>query len=188
MSIPKPQLYPASKIAVGAVLYSCTAWTDDAGKTSSQINEWVVRSIQVLRGSASKQAPAHLKFEALKFVNITEKIDGITWGKRSKKNGDFGWLKSIPDFCRKQFAVGRCLPHGVYTTERAAILHQISVTESYLAECKAASQADRDDVEIAASEAQLAALMRRFARLKSTAAKPGKSAPKVADKEIHGLL
>lgn len=164
--IPKPQLYPASKIAVGAVLYSCTAWTDDAGKTSIEVNEWIVRSIRAKRGTKTRMGFAtSFGHDRTQYVNITKKIDLVTWGKRSTKNGDYGWRKTIPSYCTRQFAVGSCLPHGIYTTIRAAILYETSITRDYLADCKAANQADRDEDEIAASEAQYAALKRRFAKL-----------------------
>ncbi len=55
------------------------------------------------------------------YVNLAQKIDGVTWGKRSRKNGDFGWLPSIPSWCLKQFREGGELPFGIYTTRLAAL-------------------------------------------------------------------
>jgi hypothetical protein len=181
VTIPKPQLYPASKIAVGAVLYSCAAWTNDAGKTSTEINEWIVRSIQAKRGTKTRMGFAtSFGHDRTQYVNITERIDHVTWGKRSTKNGDYGWRKTIPSYCTRQFAVGSCLPRGIYTTVRAAILYETCVTRDYLADCKSANQADRNEDEIAASEAQYAALKRRFATLNSRPIKPSQSAPVAA--------
>lgn len=172
MPTPKPQSYPVSKIAVGVTLYSCTSWTDDAGKTSTAINEWVVRSIQAKRGSKSRfGVAAPFGKDATQFVNLTEKIDLITWGKRSTKNGDYGWLKNIPSYCRKQFSVGSCLPRGIYTTVRAAILCRLSIAKDYLVACKG----DGDKEEIAAAEAEYAALKRRFAKLNGKQPNPRKS-------------
>lgn len=174
MATPKPQLYPASKIAVGAVLYSCTAWTDDAGKTSTEVNEWIVRSIRATRGSKTRMGFAtSYGRDTTQYVHIAEKINLVTWGKRSTKNGDFGWLKTIPSYCTKRFAVGSNLPHGIYTTIRAAVLHQMSMTKDYLADCIA----DGDEDEIAASEAQYAALQRRLAKLNNRKVKASQAAP-----------
>lgn len=181
MATPKPQLFPSSKIAVGAVLYSCSAWTDEAGKTSTQINEWIVRSIQAKRGTKSRMGfPVRFARDVAQCVNIIEKIDLVTWGKRSTKSGDYGWLKTIPSFCRKQFSVGSCLPYGIYTTIRAAVLYETKSTEDMIASCKATNQAERDDEEIAGLEAQGVALQRRLAKLNSKPAKAIQDAVAVA--------
>jgi len=169
MSTPKPQLYPASKIAVGSVLYSCSAWTDDNGKTSTSINEWVVRSIKARRGTKTRMGfPVYSYRDTNKYVNITRKIEFVTWVKRSSKIGDYGWSKSIPSYCTKQFSVGACLPPGIYTTIRAAVLYGLGSTADFLASCKQVNPGGRDaDDEfcIAALEAEYAALKRRFAKL-----------------------
>lgn len=171
MDVPKRQAYPSSKIIVGSVLYSCCAWTDDAGKPSIEISEWVIRSIQAKRGSKTRFGiPVHSFGEVAQYVNLVEKKDRVTWGKRSSKHGDFGWLKTIPSACRKQFRVGTDLPHGVYTTVRAAVMYQLMVTRDSLAICKAADLALRDDVEIAELEIELAALQRRLSRLEAAGA------------------
>lgn len=45
-----------------------------------------------------------------------------TWGKRSKKHGDFGWLDPIPAWCRKSWRIaGSSLPVGLYWTKAEAI-------------------------------------------------------------------
>jgi len=50
--------------------------------------------------------------------------DSFTWGKRSSKNGDFGWLKNIPAWCRRKWPVdGK--PHGKFTTKRQAVLYEL---------------------------------------------------------------
>lgn len=57
------------------------AWYDDEDHKII-IDEYGLRSI--------RQSIAH----------FTVKYDGITWGKRSKKHGDYGWLPTIPRWCR----------------------------------------------------------------------------------------
>lgn len=168
MALPKAQEYPASRIKVGTVLYVASAYTDDDGKTSSEIEEWIVRSIKAKRG-----AMAGAKY-AIQYVNLTRKLEFVTWGKVSKKAGDYGWLKSIPDWCMKQFPVGGALPMGVYTTHRAALNYAIADAEAdiarlknYLAEETDQSEAAEWQREIDDHVAQLNALKRRLAKLTS---------------------
>ena len=40
------------------------------------------------------------------FVHAIEKINGITWVKKSKKNGDYGWDNSIDYVWRNKAKVG----------------------------------------------------------------------------------
>ncbi|EAC1220391.1 hypothetical protein ACT42_24400, partial [Salmonella enterica] len=107
----KAQAYPPSVIRKGAVLYAALYYISDDDKAKVEVTEWIVRSIQKRRNSTSDQ----------RYVNLAQKLDGITWGKRSRKNGDFGWLPSIPSWCLKQFREGGELPFGVYTTRLAAL-------------------------------------------------------------------
>lgn len=45
-----------------------------------------------------------------------------TWGKRSKKHGDFGWLDPIPAWCRRTWPlVSGNTPWGLYVSKAAAI-------------------------------------------------------------------
>lgn len=155
------------------MLYSATASTDKDGKTSSQINEWVVRSIKARRGSKSKfGVPTRFAAEAKQFVNITEKIDSLTWGKVSPKHGDVGWLKSIPEFCRKQFEVSSSLPPGIYTTIRAAVEYGIGSTEEVITWYEAEMRKQTEEFnlkelarEISELKAESKALIRRLAKL-----------------------
>jgi len=165
MATPNPQSYPVSKIKVGAVLYSCLAWTDDMGKTSTEINEWIVRSIQARRGTKSRMGcPTRFFSESTKYVNITQKIDLVTWGKRSSKTGDYGWLKTIPADFRKQFAVGHSLPRGIYTTIRAAVLCEVALTADSIARLAEKTVIEMDE-ELGELEDQHAALKRRLSKL-----------------------
>lgn len=169
MNLPKPQGYPAGKIAVGTVLYACSAWTD-GGKTTTEIREWVVRSIRAKRGSKSRMGHPVSSFGLVnQYVNIAEKLERVTWGKRSSKTGDFGWRTTIPAYYRKQFPVGANLPHGIYTTIRAAVQFELQCTHEMLKVCKAAAAEDREDGEEAELEAQMTALERRLAKLEQAA-------------------
>lgn len=54
---------------------------EDTGKV--EWHTWVVRSIRKGR------------------VYATVKMPGVTWGKVSKKHGDYGWLDPVPSWCRQ---------------------------------------------------------------------------------------
>lgn len=173
MARPKAQAYPAGKIKVGLPLYVAVADTDDERKTTSEIQEWFVRSIRAKRGSKSRFGCANLGTqEAQQFVNLTRKLDFVTWGKLSGKSGDYGWLKSTPSWCTQQFAVGADLPRGFYTTPRAALAYAIADTEDDLAGCQRHMEEETNPSEIPgwqqeidSRQAQIAALKRRLAKV-----------------------
>lgn len=118
----KKQKYPASVIKVGAVLYRAHGYEFE-GRIRVDIGEWVVRSIKKRRGSQSMFGSRTIKSlrDDEVYVNLTERVERITWGKRSARIGDVGWLKSIPQVFREQFKVGESLPIGMYTTKLAAL-------------------------------------------------------------------
>ena len=168
MATPKRQPYPATRIKVGAVLYSAYATAND-GKVESGINEWVVRNIRARRNSKTVHGMPVANFgkEVPKVVNLAEK-NPFTWGKRSKKTGDVGWLPNIWSGWRQQFEVGTDLPAGFYTTKRAALAYAIADHEqqavSYAEDI--ANETDEDELiflkEIQAEiAAQIQALKRR---------------------------
>lgn len=170
----KRQKYPASVIKVGAVLYTASGVVWD-GKTSIDVNEWVVRSIQCKRGTKSKFGFKNLYPEdTAQFVNVTQRVDGITWGKLSAKTGDFGWKKSIPAEYRDQFKVGSELPNGFYTTKlqalKYALVNEQDHIKWYEAELKnPESSYDKQELEIELAEAKLVAkaLLARITREKN---------------------
>lgn len=52
-------------------------------------------------------------------------VNCVTWGKVSKKHGDFGWQKNIPHYYRRQWVQGRDdyeRYHNMYSTPLAAWL------------------------------------------------------------------
>ena len=179
--IKPPQPYPSTVIKVGAVLYRVFAWVDDNGKAQVEIEEWVVRSIKKRRGSQTqyglKVPLSNSELNQRKYVHLTQKVDGLTWGKLSKKHFDYGWLKSIPQSHRKNFVVGESLPAGIYTTKRAAYQYAISETKAeikwYEGKLQNLPESEREDYieELEEYKKELIALERRAKRLKSTMAK-----------------
>lgn len=147
---PKQQKYPASIIKVGAVLYRFEAYTYDDGSSTVELQEWCVRSIQRKRGSQTyygRKKPL-AEFYQEKYVNVTQKVKGVTWGKRSRKNGDFGFLKSIPENYRKQFKVGNDLPVGIFTTQLTALKFAIKDKEESIKRFHQYIKEETDLVEI----------------------------------------
>lgn len=152
----KSQKYPKST-KVGSIFYSYHAWSYNDGSTEVELKEWHVRTIQCRRGTQTRYG--HKRYNAdlfnEKYVNITAKVKGITWGKRSRKNGDYGWLKSIPSCYREQFMVGEPLPYGVFTTKLQALLFAIKEQEGSIERSKKYLAEETDPVEIAEWEEEL---------------------------------
>lgn len=90
-----------TRYKVGQTLYEATINEPDG---SFEWNEHVVRTI---RGG---RVYAILK-------------TSFTWGKRSKKHGDFGWLDPLPKWCRTSWREGDNPPEwrGMATTKLAAL-------------------------------------------------------------------
>jgi hypothetical protein len=89
----------------GKVYYAITI-TDD-GKIT--VENWVVRTVRGGKITAIWKLP-------------------YTWGKRSTKNGDFGWLKNIPTWCRRTWKVDT-EPYSIFTTKRRAIQYELKHVE-----------------------------------------------------------
>lgn len=85
----------------GKVYYHISA--DDDGKLAAET--WIVRTVRGGKVTAIWKLP-------------------WTWGKRSTKTGDYGWLARIPAWCRRTWPVGS-EPFGLFTTKRAAIQHEL---------------------------------------------------------------
>lgn len=94
-------------IEPGKIFYWCTVDIEDG---TCSIEEYHVRTV---RGG---------------FVHAIWK-NSITWGKLSKKHGDYGWLKSIPEWCREKWRVAADPPAFLKTTKLAAIRHKIKTTK-----------------------------------------------------------
>lgn len=54
-----------------------------------------------------------------------------TWGKRSKKRGDFGWLDPIGPLWRRKWRVGGTRPPELGATRLQAITHEIASVKRY---------------------------------------------------------
>jgi hypothetical protein len=139
LSLRKPkekpsQKYPDSKVSVGATLHRVLSWVDDSGRAKVEMQEWVVRSIKRKSGSQSqngvKNRYSDASYNNVKYVHLTQKIKGCTWGKLSTKQFDYGWLSSISRYYKIKFQKGEPLPFGVYTTKLAAYQYAVSDAEA----------------------------------------------------------
>lgn len=86
---------------VGQILYACYS-DDTTGKVSFE--EYHVRTIRKGKVYAILKGP-------------------FTWGKRSSKHGDFGWLDPVPAWCRERVDGNRC--SWLFTTKLQAIRSEI---------------------------------------------------------------
>jgi hypothetical protein len=86
---------------VGQILYACYS-DGDTGKVSFE--EYIVRTIRKGKVYAIMKAP-------------------FTWGKRSTKHGDVGWLDPVPAWCRQRVDGNMC--GFLFTTKLQAIRDEI---------------------------------------------------------------
>lgn len=158
MILPKAQPFPTSRVKIGAILFEAFSYVDD-GKVVIGFNEWVVRTIRARRNSITTWGVMHTHVKCggagPKKVNLTEK-NRTTWGKRSTKAGDFGWLKKIPAQYKKQFSVGDDLPFGLYTTKRAALRYVLAYYIDDERELGAAIAAETDEGAVSELKQELA--------------------------------
>jgi len=54
-----------------------------------------------------------------------------TYGKRSTKSGDYGWLPNIPQWCRHKWRVTD-EPSGIFKTKKAAIKRELDRYKDYV--------------------------------------------------------
>lgn len=92
---------------VGQTLYQILH--EDDGKPT--VEEWIVRTVRGDKATA------------------IWKLAGITWGKRSKKHGDFGWLDPLPAWTRQTWRIEGTGPLGLRTTKKAAVAEALKNAE-----------------------------------------------------------
>ena len=87
-----------------------------------------------------------------KRAHLIAKIDGLTWGKRSKTNGDYGWLTSIPNYCRFKIDLERYeksgLPHNLSFTKSGAYHIALVHAKNTLKEYQADPSPDDDYIKL----------------------------------------
>ncbi|MDM1074221.1 hypothetical protein HX001_17180 [Empedobacter brevis] len=107
------------QIKVGDKFYATCLMIESARSDKSylEIEEWIV----------TKVLPTgfHLK----------EKVDKVTWGKVSSKNGDFGFLPNTPSFYKKYIAKDESFEsNGLYKTKKAASKSSLSLVKQKITE------------------------------------------------------
>ncbi|MFL1449151.1 hypothetical protein ACI77O_12220 [Pseudomonas tritici] len=158
-----------TRIKVDAVLYRAFGIVED-GKAKTGFEEWVVRNIRARRNSIMINgiSLASRGIEVPKVVNLAMKTFG-TWGKRSSKSGDYGWLPNIWAGFRRQFRVGADLPLGIYTTQRAAMAFELAGQQDEADWLAHAIAGEPDPAELAGLQAELADVNLIIAALKRRA-------------------
>lgn len=58
-------------------------------------------------------------------------VESYTWGKRSTKSGDYGWLPNIPQWCRHKWRAD-AEPSDMFKTKKAAIRHELDRYKEYV--------------------------------------------------------
>lgn len=91
---------------------------------------------------------------------LTEVIDGVTWGKRSKKTGDYGWLDPIPTWARSMVVQGSESARRYATTKAAAIRAAIATERKNREHYKGSAEI------VAECDVVIAALTKRLQRTK----------------------
>lgn len=160
----RAQPFPKTIVKRNAELYGAVYYLTDSGQAKVEIETWGVRSIQRKRYSESSE----------RFVNLAKKIQGVTWGKRSSKVGDFGWLPRISSSFILQFKEGEELPFGLYTTRLAALrfakytlAEEIEHFKSELIGCDCGLLAEEIEGDIASYSKMLAAAKAAISREQS---------------------
>ena len=103
----------ARKIRVGMDVYKVCVWDEDDGTIKTELE---THRVSVIR----------------KEVAFLIHKNKFTWGKRSRKTGDYGWLRDfITNDDRNQFTIGKRLPHGMSYTKRGAYTKAISTHLRY---------------------------------------------------------
>lgn len=124
------------------------AGVDDAGKAFA--DEWILRTI---RGG---------------YGFLVMKADFVTWGKRSSKTGDYGWLDPIDPLFRRRFRLEDGVPADFARSSVAAYRKALAIT-------RARRKRYGNDVEaIAECEIDIAALAARVKRLAGRARQASK--------------
>ncbi len=88
-------------ITKGDIFYHAWVNLEPNDKSTIEFEEWHVTSV-------NKNG-----------VYLTQKTS-LTWGKRSSKNGDYGWLRNIPDYYRKVLKNQDYKSSGLHKSKSAA--------------------------------------------------------------------
>lgn len=99
-----------------------------------------------LRTIQARKDPILSWAKPLKYGYWWQKVPGLTWGKLSKKHGDFGWLKNADRlFCRKHL-IERGRPYAA--TKLGAVRAEIADLRGYIKEYGADEDLEGDGVTL----------------------------------------
>lgn len=87
-------------------------------------------------------------------VYLTRK-ESFTWGKRSTKNGDYGWLPHIPSWCRRKVLTDSDVADMYRPTKRGALAAALAAERKTKAKFKDTETQEYCALAIAAFTARL---------------------------------
>lgn len=125
--------------------------------TKVEFREYILRTIQTRAGRYSWEKPETWGYWWCK-------VPGLSWGKRSKKHGDYGWLKNADPICRVKHRLQDGRPYGA--TKAGAIREEIAAIRELIREYGPDCDLDEEGVTL---DQQLKAALRVQARLKGAA-------------------
>lgn len=128
-------------------------------------DEYVLRTIQNRRGKYSWEKPQTWAY-------WWAKIPGLSWGKRSKAHGDYGFLKDADPICREKHLLSAGRPYAA--TKAGAIRALAAETRSLIKDYGEDYDFDEEGVTLGQ---QLTAVLGAQKRLK---ARPSKAAEGVS--------
>ena len=135
------------ELKIGMSLWCVYAYPEDG----ISIEEYIIRSIKRPARKLyhwTRNTPNTMSKEA----HLVAKINDLTWGKRSSKNGDYGWLTSIPDYCRFKIDLERYeksgLPCNLSFTKSGAYHIALVDAKNTLKEYQADPSPDDDYIKL----------------------------------------
>lgn len=119
-------------------------WELSLYEGTAEWNEWVLRSIRYCYPKTVRAETR--KNYGSRWAYFTRKLKDVTWVKKSKKHGDWGWAENAPDWCKAKAYVHEALrvdapderyqlPYGVYSTKLQAAKFALRESEMAVIEC-----------------------------------------------------
>lgn len=101
---------------IGAEYFSLTVDEDNA------THDWSIYRVRTIQNRRPKfgSRPGIITVRYVYAILVAD----WTWGKRSTKSGDYGWLPRIPQWCRHKWRADE-EPRNMFKTKKAAIKHEL---------------------------------------------------------------
>ena len=177
------QVLAPKLMKVGAQFFSACVDTED-GKVVITFRDWRIKTIKNSRRS--------LGAELVPTAYLVDKVDNLTWGRKSTKTGDYGWLDGIEPYYRVNCCVGDELPKGLATTKEKALRRLlVSQKERFERNTSFVMLGETDEDRKAYADeynAEVAAIQRQIKSLKTRAATAKKRKAELTSRPSTPLL